>query len=137
MNRCPQLSAPAHGSVEPCSNLPGQTCQFSCDQGYVLSGATTRTCNNDGTWTGLQTQCIGEFPGLFRDSNSFFRDCISTWLPRHHHLNFKGLVDCIRSIRGSKERCHCTSNETARHLKHITVKTPLGNCLQLCQVALG
>ena len=68
VNRCPQLSAPAHGSVEPCSNLPGHTCQFSCDQGYVLSGATTRTCNNDGTWTGLQTQCNGEFPGLFRDS---------------------------------------------------------------------
>ncbi|KAK2557468.1 Low-density lipoprotein receptor-related protein 6, partial [Acropora cervicornis] len=57
VNRCPQLSAPAHGSVEPCSNLPGHTCQFSCDQGYVLSGATTRTCSNDGTWTGLQTQC--------------------------------------------------------------------------------
>ena len=64
MNRCPQLSAPAHGSVGPCSNLPGQACKFSCDQGHVLSGATTRTCNNDGTWTGLQTQCNGEFAGL-------------------------------------------------------------------------
>ncbi|XP_015761127.1 PREDICTED: uncharacterized protein LOC107340287 [Acropora digitifera] len=57
VNRCPQLSAPVHGSVGPCSNLPGQACQFSCDQGYVLSGATRRTCNNDGAWTGLQTQC--------------------------------------------------------------------------------
>ena len=67
MNRCPQLSAPVHGSVGPCSNLPGQACQFSCDQGYVLSGATRRTCKNDGTWTGLQTHCNGEFSGLFRE----------------------------------------------------------------------
>ena len=67
VNRCPQLSDPVHGSVGPCSNLPGQACQFSCDQGYVLNGATRRTCNNDGAWTGLQTQCNGEFSGLFRE----------------------------------------------------------------------
>ena len=68
MNRCPKLYAPAHGSIGPCPNLPGQTCQFSCDQGYVLSGETTRTCNSDGTWTGLQTQCNGKFAGLCRES---------------------------------------------------------------------
>ncbi|PFX23090.1 Low-density lipoprotein receptor-related protein 6 [Stylophora pistillata] len=57
VNRCQQLFAPNHGSREPCSNLPGKTCQFSCDRGYILAGSSTRTCSNDGTWTGTQTQC--------------------------------------------------------------------------------
>ncbi|XP_022803617.1 sushi, von Willebrand factor type A, EGF and pentraxin domain-containing protein 1-like isoform X3 [Stylophora pistillata] len=57
VNRCQQLHAPPHGSLEPCSNLPGQTCQFSCDKGYTLTGSTSRTCNSDGAWTGIPTQC--------------------------------------------------------------------------------
>lgn len=60
VNRCPQLSAPIHGSLEPCSTLPGKTCHLSCDRGYILNGSTTRTCNSDGTWTGTQTQCNGK-----------------------------------------------------------------------------
>ena len=60
VNRCPQLFTPMHGSLLPCSNLPGQSCVFSCDQGYLLSGASTRTCQGDGSWTGLQTHCTGK-----------------------------------------------------------------------------
>ena len=60
VNRCPQLFAPVHGSLLPCSNLPGQSCVFSCDQGYLLSGASTRTCQGDGSWTGVQTDCTGK-----------------------------------------------------------------------------
>ena len=60
VNRCPQLSAPIHGSLVPCSNLPGKTCHLACDRGYILNGSTTRTCSSDGTWTGTQTQCNGE-----------------------------------------------------------------------------
>ncbi len=60
MNRCPQLFAPANGSLYPCSNLSGQTCIFSCDNGYNLIGSRTRRCNSNGTWTGTPTQCNGE-----------------------------------------------------------------------------
>ena len=59
-NRCPQLSAPFNGSLQPCSNLPGHTCTFSCDKGYVLVGSATRTCTDNGTWTGAETQCDGK-----------------------------------------------------------------------------
>ena len=61
MNLCQQLYAPLHGSVEPCSNSPGQTCEFSCDKGYILTGSTTRTCKSDGSWTGTPTQCNGNW----------------------------------------------------------------------------
>ena len=62
--RCQQLYAPPHGSLEPCSNLPGQTCEFSCNKGYILMGSRKRTCNSDGTWTGTPTQCKGDWPQL-------------------------------------------------------------------------
>lgn len=61
VNRCPSLSAPFRGSLMPCTNLPGETCQFSCDEGYVLSGDSKLTCNRDASWTGTLTHCIGEF----------------------------------------------------------------------------
>ena len=64
VNHCQQLYAPPNGSLEHCSNLPGQSCEFSCNKGYTLTGSTTRTCNSNGTWTGTPTQCNGNWPQL-------------------------------------------------------------------------
>ena len=64
VNHCQQLHAPPNGSLEHCSNLPGQSCEFSCNKGYTLTGSTTRTCNSNGTWTGTPTQCNGNWPQL-------------------------------------------------------------------------
>ena len=66
---CQQLYDPPHGSLEPCSNLPGQTCGFSCNKGYILTGSTTRTCNSNGTWTGTPTQCNGNWCQLLFPSS--------------------------------------------------------------------
>ena len=98
MNRCQQLYAPPHGSLEPCSGLPGQTCEFSCNKGYILTGSTTRTCNSDGTWTGTPTQCNGNWPQLLSFSSKmilgdglwgwvFWDGCIleRTWLVSSCH----------------------------------------------------
>lgn len=60
VSRCPHLSAPFQGHLDTCSDLPGKTCRFSCDVGYLLTGSVTRTCNSNGTWTGIQPQCNGE-----------------------------------------------------------------------------
>ncbi|KAL9960402.1 hypothetical protein ACROYT_G033854 [Oculina patagonica] len=75
--RCPQLFAPTNGSLQPCSNLSGQTCQFSCGRGYNLTGSRIRRCNSNGTWTGTQTQC-NEIPTAFINNigkqNTFNKD---------------------------------------------------------------
>ena len=35
----------------------GNTCQFTCDNGYVLEGSQARECQSDLTWSGGDTQC--------------------------------------------------------------------------------
>jgi len=33
------------------------TCSFTCNTGYVLTGSTTRTCQSDRSWSGSETSC--------------------------------------------------------------------------------
>ena len=33
------------------------TCSFTCNTGYVLTGSDTRTCHSDGSWSGSETMC--------------------------------------------------------------------------------
>lgn len=41
---------------------PGDTCSFSCNTGYKLTGSVVRTCQNDGNWSGSDSMCsIGEY----------------------------------------------------------------------------
>jgi len=35
----------------------GDTCSFTCNTGYELTGSDTRTCQNDGSWSGSETMC--------------------------------------------------------------------------------
>ena len=60
---CPPLTAPDNGDID-CSlggdtdANPGDTCTFTCDDGYELGGSTSRTCGDDGSWSGTDTTCI-------------------------------------------------------------------------------
>jgi len=36
---------------------PGETCTFTCDDGFTLTGSSTRTCQDDGTWSGTEPMC--------------------------------------------------------------------------------
>ncbi|XP_065905188.1 P-selectin-like [Dysidea avara] len=62
---CPPLTTPDNGDVD-CSlgddgeANPGDTCTYSCDDGYDLSGSTTRACQDDGTWSGTEAVCSRE-----------------------------------------------------------------------------
>ncbi|XP_065903900.1 P-selectin-like [Dysidea avara] len=59
---CPPLTAPDNGDID-CSlggdgeANPGDTCTFTCDDGYELGGSTSRTCGDDGSWSGTDTTC--------------------------------------------------------------------------------
>ena len=33
------------------------TCSFTCNTGYELTGSYTRTCQSDGSWNGSETNC--------------------------------------------------------------------------------
>ena len=62
---CPSLSNPSNGMIS-CSlgddEFPSyeDTCNFTCDTGYVLTGSDTRTCQSDGSWSGSIAMCESE-----------------------------------------------------------------------------
>ena len=33
------------------------TCSFTCDTGYELTGSENRTCQSDGSWSGIIAMC--------------------------------------------------------------------------------
>ena len=35
----------------------GDTCSFTCNTGYELTGSDTRTCQSDGNWSGTDAVC--------------------------------------------------------------------------------
>ncbi|XP_065916114.1 uncharacterized protein [Dysidea avara] len=54
---CPSLTAPNNGMIDCTGNMFEDTCTFSCDQGYELSGSETRTCQSNTTWNGTDVMC--------------------------------------------------------------------------------
>ena len=38
----------------------GDTCSYTCNTGYVLSGSDMRTCGSDGMWDDAYPTCIGK-----------------------------------------------------------------------------
>ena len=59
---CSQLDNPANGKHD--CLLGGNevayykdSCNFSCDTGYELTGDATRTCQSDGNWSGSEATC--------------------------------------------------------------------------------
>ena len=60
--QCPGLKDPMNGMVS-CSLINDlyfsyeDTCSFTCNTDYELSGSNTRTCQSDGSWSGNETNC--------------------------------------------------------------------------------
>ena len=61
--QCPRHFAPVNGMID-CSLGPnniadeGEICQLTCDVGMMLNGSTSRTCQNDRSWSGTETMCM-------------------------------------------------------------------------------
>ena len=59
---CPTLTNPDNGVIN-CSlgdnGVPSyeDTCSFTCNTGYELTGSDTRTCQSDGSWSGTDSVC--------------------------------------------------------------------------------
>ena len=54
---CPELVDPQNGLITITVTTPGSTVSYSCRPGYVLDGPATRTCSDDGSWTGPDPLC--------------------------------------------------------------------------------
>ena len=60
--QCTELTDPINGMIT-CSliNSPSfsyeDTCSFTCNIGYELTGSNTRTCQSDGNWNGIDVTC--------------------------------------------------------------------------------
>jgi len=63
---CSSLTNPDNGVIT-CSlgddGVPSykDTCSFTCNTGYELTGSDTRTCQSDGSWSGSETMCTGGY----------------------------------------------------------------------------
>ena len=61
---CSILTDPNNGTII-CSlendGVPSyeDTCSFTCNTGYELTGSDTRTCQSSGNWSGSDVVCIG------------------------------------------------------------------------------
>ena len=53
----------ANGEITSCNSVrvgvgyEGDTCSFTCNTGYELTGSDTRTCQSDGSWSGSRDVC--------------------------------------------------------------------------------
>ena len=55
---CPTLPDPANGTVtRPARLIYGETASYACKPGYYLSGAATRTCQENGSWFPAEPTC--------------------------------------------------------------------------------
>ena len=57
------------------------TCSFTCNTGYELTGSSERTCQSDGSWSGSPVSCIiMECPSSSLPMNSMLTEsCNSTY----------------------------------------------------------
>ena len=61
---CPTLTNPSNGRVDCLLGVdgfanPGDTCSYTCNNDYELTGSDTRICLTDGTWNGSDAACEG------------------------------------------------------------------------------
>ena len=67
---CLQLTAPVNGNID-CSvgddgeTNVGETCTFTCHDGYELSGSVKRSCLNEQSWSGSETMCTPSMSLLY------------------------------------------------------------------------
>ena len=59
----------------------GDTCSFTCNTGYELTGSSERICESDGSWSGSPVSCIiMECPSSSLPMNSMLAEsCNSTY----------------------------------------------------------
>ena len=61
--QCINLTTPFNGEIMSCSSgsigvgYERDTCSFTCNTGYELTGSDTRACQSNGSWSGSDLVC--------------------------------------------------------------------------------
>ena len=58
---CDEPMAPANGGMNSTGNMEGDTVTYFCNEGYNLSGDANRTCQSNGSWSGILPKCDSTF----------------------------------------------------------------------------
>ena len=58
---CGNLMDPANGAVSLTTTTYNSVATYSCNDGYTLVGDTSRTCLDDGSWSGTAPTCTGMY----------------------------------------------------------------------------
>ena len=81
---CSSLNDPNNGVIK-CSlgddGIPSyeDTCSYTCNTGYELTGSSERTCQSDGSWSGSPVSCIiMECPSSSLPMNSMLAESCSS-----------------------------------------------------------
>ena len=89
---CDDLTDPVNGEVQFTTRF-GDTATYTCTLGYMPDGASERTCEANGEWSGVAPACVRKFTSdpychlldidhLRERSNRFFT-CITSLLPSY------------------------------------------------------
>ena len=88
---CLSLTNPNNGVIN-CSlrdvGVPSyeDTCSFTCNTGYELTGSDTRTCQSNGSWSGSDDVCRR---GIYY---YIAHSCAPHYLVHIHYTNFKFML---------------------------------------------
>ena len=58
---CGDPDTPTNGQRSLSSTTYNSVVTYTCDVGYTLQGANSRTCQSDGLWSESVPQCLGTF----------------------------------------------------------------------------
>lgn len=60
---CGRLMDPANGRIEYSSTTPLSVAVYICLSGFgITNGQTERVCQENGTWSGFDPVCEGQYP---------------------------------------------------------------------------
>ncbi|KAL1483566.1 hypothetical protein MTO96_033097 [Rhipicephalus appendiculatus] len=98
---CPPLQAPEHGNLlETCDTSYMSECFLGCNEGYRLQSgeveADIRTCQGNGTWSGIKTCDTSPAP-----ENGYYTGCNAPW-----KLNDTCSIHCNKGfdLQGARSR---------------------------------
>ena len=103
--QCPELENLTNGMAS-CSLINGSifsyedTCSFTCNTGYELTGSSERSCQSDGSWSGSSVSCnIMECPSSSLPMNSMLAEsCSSTYQSMCELQCQEGFTACWLSL---------------------------------------